>query len=238
MDILKEREHSIKEKTNTCEISINCERASLAGAVSQRACVFCGARVVLNPITDALHLIHGPIGCASYTWDIRGSLSSDSEIYRNSFSTDMKEKDVIFSGETKLKNALIELIVQFKPSAVFVFSTCIVGIIGDDLEAVCKWAEEKTGTLVIPVASAGFGGTKSSGYIAACEAIYRLINEGEAVKQKEKKVPHSVNILGDFNLAAELWIVKSYLKELVLMLLQQLPGMEKLKIFKMPRLQN
>ena len=44
----------------------------LAGAVSQRACVFCGSRVVLYPIADALHLVHGPIGCAAYTWDIRG----------------------------------------------------------------------------------------------------------------------------------------------------------------------
>ena len=51
-------------------------RKSLAGAVSQRACVFCGSRVVLYPIADALHLVHGPIGCAAYTWDIRGALSS------------------------------------------------------------------------------------------------------------------------------------------------------------------
>ncbi len=29
-------------------------------AVSQRACVFCGSRVVLYPIADALHLVHGP----------------------------------------------------------------------------------------------------------------------------------------------------------------------------------
>ncbi|MBI5418277.1 nitrogenase iron-molybdenum cofactor biosynthesis protein NifE [Candidatus Poribacteria bacterium] len=229
MNILKEREHSIKEKTDTCGISINCESASLAGAVSQRACVFCGARVVLNPITDALHLIHGPIGCASYTWDIRGSLSSDSEIYRNSFSTDMKEKDIIFGGETKLKNALIELIAQFKPSAVFVFSTCIVGIIGDDLEAVCKWAEEKTGTPVIPVSSAGFGGTKSSGYLAACEAIYRLIHKGEAVKQKKNIIPNSVNILGDFNLAAELWIVKNYLKRIGINVVATITGDGKVK---------
>ena len=56
--------------------SLTCEKHSAAGAVSQRACVFCGSRVVLYPIADALHLVHGPIGCASYTWDIRGSLSS------------------------------------------------------------------------------------------------------------------------------------------------------------------
>ncbi len=56
---------------------MQCEKQSLAGAVSQRACVFCGSRVVLYPIADALHLIHGPVGCAAYTWDIRGALPRD-----------------------------------------------------------------------------------------------------------------------------------------------------------------
>ncbi|RYD03914.1 hypothetical protein N752_17685 [Desulforamulus aquiferis] len=65
---------------------------------SEGLCLLWG-RVVLNPVTDAIHLVHGPIGCASYTWDIRGSLSSGSELYRNSFSTDLKEQDVIFGGE-------------------------------------------------------------------------------------------------------------------------------------------
>ncbi|HAJ79294.1 MAG TPA: nitrogenase iron-molybdenum cofactor biosynthesis protein NifE, partial [Fibrobacteres bacterium] len=53
--------------------TISCEKPSAAGSVSQRACVFCGSRVVLYPIADALHIVHGPIGCAAYTWDIRGS---------------------------------------------------------------------------------------------------------------------------------------------------------------------
>ena len=78
---------------------MDCNRESLAGAVSQRACVFCGARVVLYPIADALHLVHGPIGCAAYTWDIRGALSSGPALHRLSFSTDLQEMDVIFGGE-------------------------------------------------------------------------------------------------------------------------------------------
>ena len=90
--------------------SIRCEASSVSGAVSQRACVYCGARVVLNPITDAYHIVHGPIGCASYTWDIRGSLSSGSEVYRNSFSTDLGEKDVVFGGAKKLTAAIDELV--------------------------------------------------------------------------------------------------------------------------------
>ena len=97
-----------------------CDKESLAGAVSQRACVFCGSRVVLYPIADALHLVHGPIGCAVYTWDIRGALSSGPELHRLSFSTDLQERDVIFGGEQKLYQALIELIDRHAPKAAFV----------------------------------------------------------------------------------------------------------------------
>ena len=45
---------------------------------------------------------------------------------------------MIFGGEPKLYQALTELIDAYAPKAAFVYSTCIVGIIGDDVEAVCR----------------------------------------------------------------------------------------------------
>lgn len=57
--IFKERENQIVRKGSGA-FDMDCNRESLAGAVSQRACVFCGSRVVLYPIADALHLVHGP----------------------------------------------------------------------------------------------------------------------------------------------------------------------------------
>ncbi|MCF8096487.1 MAG: nitrogenase iron-molybdenum cofactor biosynthesis protein NifE, partial [Desulfarculaceae bacterium] len=65
--IFEERKDQFFETGGDKPFRISCDKQSLAGAVSQRACVFCGSRVVLYPIADALHLIHGPIGCASYT---------------------------------------------------------------------------------------------------------------------------------------------------------------------------
>lgn len=190
--------------------SLKCDADSIAGCVSQRACVYCGARVVLNPITDALHLVHGPIGCASYTWDIRGSLSSGSELYRNSFSTDLQEKDIIFGGEPKLTRALDELIEKYRPKGVFVYATCIVGVIGDDLEAVCRQASLKHDIKVIAVQSSGFIGNKAAGYRAACDALELLIHPQKPLLKKER----SVNYLGDFNLAGEAWIIRNYLEEI------------------------
>ena len=84
-EVLGARKLQIHRKGNE-PFNLACDKDSLAGAVSQRACVFCGARVVLYPIADALHLVHGPVGCAAYTWDIRGALSSGPELFRLSFS--------------------------------------------------------------------------------------------------------------------------------------------------------
>lgn len=202
---LLERQDSI-HRTGEAPFVMDCNKDSLAGAVSQRACVFCGSRVVLYPIADALHLVHGPIGCAVYTWDIRGALSSGPELHRLSFSTDMQETDVIFGGEKKLYNALIELIDRHSPKAAFVYSTCIVGIIGDDMQAVCRRVSEEKGIPVLPVQSEGFKGNKRAGYKAACNAMRQLVGTGDISGISK----YSLNILGDFNLAGEIWLIREY----------------------------
>ncbi|MDF2888279.1 MAG: nifE2, partial [Lacrimispora sp.] len=137
-NILDARKSSIvvKDGCNGLGGGISCDSNSVSGSVSQRACVYCGARVVLNPITDAWHIVHGPIGCSSYTWDIRGSLTSGEDIYRNSFSTDLQETDIIFGGIRKLEAAVDELMEkEDNVKLIFIYATCIVGVIGDDVEA-------------------------------------------------------------------------------------------------------
>lgn len=217
---LEERQNFIHHKGSCGGSTIQCDTESVSGAVSQRACVYCGARVVLNPITDAFHIVHGPIGCASYTWDIRGSLSSGDELYRNSFSTDLTEQDVIFGGEKRLWEALAEVARVHAPKVIFVYATCIVGVIGDDVRAICKKAEEEFGIRVIPVMSPGFAGHKAIGYRMACNAIMELISKAPAGKKRKK----GVNILGDFNLAGEMWIIKGYLEEMGIEVVSRITG--------------
>jgi nitrogenase molybdenum-cofactor synthesis protein NifE len=217
--VFEERQDQIHRK-GEAPFALECNKESLAGAVSQRACVFCGARVVLYPIADALHLVHGPIGCAAYTWDIRGALSSGPELHRLSFSTDLQELDVIFGGEAKLHRALVELIDRHRPQAAFVYSTCIVGIIGDDLEGVCKKVSAEKGIPVLPVQSEGFKGNKRAGYHAACRAMFRLTGTGDLTGIS----PQSVNILGDFNLAGEIWIIRDYFQRLGIEVVANITG--------------
>ncbi len=207
--ILEKRQAQVHDGKGAFEMA--CEKASVAGSVSQRACSFCGSRVVLYPIADAIHIVHGPIGCAAYTWDIRGALSSGPNLHRLSFSTDMQEKDVVYGGEKKLAQAIRELAREYTPAAAFVYATCIVGVIGDDVKAVCKSAEAELGIPIIPVDSEGFKGSKKAGYHAACDALMNhLVGTGDI-----SDVPKlSINILGDFNLAGEIWMIEEYYKKM------------------------
>ena len=217
--ILKDRKNQIVVKGRDGR-ELACDKASLAGSVSQRACVFCGSRVVLYPIADALHLIHGPVGCAAYTWDIRGALSSGPQLHRLSFSTDLKEKEVVFGGEKVLYLSLKELIHEYKPKAAFVYSTCIVGLIGDDVDAVCKTISKEEGIDVIPVQAPGFAGTKKDGYKVACDALMKLVGTEEG----NETIPDSINIIGDFNLAGELYLLKDYYQEMGVKIVASITG--------------
>ena len=211
ISLLEGREKQVYEKRQgAAEVDIACDTKSLSGSVSQRACVFCGSRVVLYPVADAIHIVHGPIGCAAYTWDIRGAVSSGPELHRLSFSTDLQEMDVIYGGEKKLYSSLIELIDQYKPNAAFIYSTCIIGLIGDDIDAVCKKVAKEKGIPVMPVHSEGFKGTKKDGYKAACMALMKLIGTGST----EGISKYSINILGEFNLAGEAWIIREYYEKM------------------------
>ncbi len=220
MAVLEQRQKQIFKKGSSDPFEMECSKPSLAGSVSQRACVFCGSRVVLYPIADAVHLVHGPIGCAAYTWDIRGALSSGPELHRLSFSTDLQELDVISGGEKKLYAALVELIDRYHPKAAFVYSTCIIGIIGDDVTAVCKKVSLEKGIPVLAVDSEGFKGTKKDGYRAACGALFKLTGE----KTPENISKFSINIMGEFNVAGESWLIRSYYEKMGVQVVSCLTG--------------
>ncbi len=127
---------------------------------------------------------------------------------------------MIFGGEKKLHAALTRLITQYAPRAAFVYSTCIVGIIGDDVEAVCRRVQEEQGIPVIPVDSEGFRGTKKDGYRAACEAILRIAGTGSTGGVSK----YSINILGEFNLAGEAWIIRDYYRRMGIEIVSTLTG--------------
>lgn len=193
----------------------------LAPGAAAGGCAFDGAKIALQPITDAAHLIHGPIACEGNSWDNRGAKSSGPQLYRTSFTTDMNEQDIIFGGEKHLYKAIKEIVDKYNPPAVFVYQTCVPAMIGDDLEAVCRAASEKFCKPVIPVNVPGFVGSKNLGNKLAGEALLDYVIGTE---EPTETTPYDINIIGEYNLSGELWQVKPLLDELGIRILACISG--------------
>ncbi|MFC7331611.1 bifunctional nitrogenase iron-molybdenum cofactor biosynthesis protein NifEN [Rhodocista pekingensis] len=185
-------------------------------------CAFDGAKIVLQPITDAAHLVHGPLACEGNGWDNRGSLSSGPTLYRTGFTTDLSELDIIMgNGEKRLFKAIREIAEAHRPAAVFVYQTCVPALTGDDVEAVCKAAAERFGLPVIPVNVPGFVGSKNLGNKLAGET---LLDHVIGTMEPEVTTPTDINIIGDFNLAGELWQVEPLFRRLGIRILARMTG--------------
>lgn len=197
-----------------------CTKQLTPGAAAG-GCAFDGAKIALQPITDVAHLVHGPIACEGNSWDNRGAKSSASTLYRTGFTTDMNELDVIYGGEKRLFKAIKEIISKYDPPAVFVYQTCVPALTGDDIEAVCKKASEKFGKPVIPVNSPGFAGPKNLGNKLAGEALLAHVI---GTQEPDYTTPYDINIIGEYNLAGELWQVKPLLDELGIRVLACISG--------------
>ena len=181
-----------------------CTKALKPGAAAG-GCAFDGAKIALQPVTDVVHLVHGPIACEGNSWDNRHAASSGPMLYRTGFTTDMGELDVIYGAEKRLFRAIGEAIARYNPPAVFVYQTCIPALIGDDLEAVCKAAATKHGRPVIPIDAPGFAGSKNLGNKLAGEALLQYVIGTE---EPEITTPYDLNLIGEYNLSGELWQVK------------------------------
>ena len=156
-----------------------CEKQSVAGSVSQRACVFCGSRVVLYPIADArapgprpdrlrgLHLGHPRLAL------LRAGAPPPELLHRPARDgRDLRRREEAQPGPARTdrplpaQGGLRLLHVHRRPDR---------RRRGGGLP---RRAAE-TGIPVLPVQSEGFKGTKKDGYRAACDALAQLVGTGQ-----------------------------------------------------------
>jgi len=197
-----------------------CTKQLTPGAAAG-GCAFDGAKIALQPIVDVAHLVHGPIACEGNSWDNRHSASSGSTLYRTGFTTDINELDVIYGAEKRLFKSIREICEKYDPPAIFVYQTCVTGLIGDDIEAVCKRAAEKFGKPVIPVNAPGFAGPKNLGNKLGAEALLDYVI---GTVEPATTTPYDINIIGEYNLSGELWQVKPLLDALGVRILSCISG--------------
>ena len=192
---------------------------TIPGIITQRGCCFAGCKgVVLAPMSDNAIIVHGPIGCSFYTWGTRRHKQVETERHGEHadsyieycFSTDMQESNIVFGGEKKLKKAIEECVSIYHPTMISICSTCPVGLIGDDIHAIAKWARDTyPGLMCIAFSCEGYKGvTQSAGHHIASNQLIRFV-VGTGDQKPEKKF--SVNILGEYNIGGDGWEIERIL---------------------------
>ena len=203
---------------------------TIPGIITQRGCCYAGCKgVVLGPTRDIVNLTHGPIGCGFYSWlTRRNQTDADASPEGHNFmtycfSTDMQEEEVIFGGEKKLKQAIQEAYDIVKPKAIAIFSTCPVGLIGDDIHSVAREMKEKLGINVFGFSCEGYKGvSQSAGHHIANNAIFtHVIGLDDEIHDEGK---YRINLLGEYNIGGDAFIIEDLLNKCGITLVSTFSG--------------
>lgn len=209
---------------------------TIPGIITQRGCTYAGCKgVVLGPTRDIVNITHGPIGCGFYSWLTRRnqtdpSTTEDGHNFMNyCFSTDMQDENIVFGGEKKLRQAIQEAYDIFHPKAIAVFSTCPVGLIGDDVHSVTREMKEKLGINIFGFSCEGYKGvSQSAGHHIANNGIFtHVIGTNDTVKEGKYKV----NLLGEYNIGGDAFEIERLFEKCGITLVSTFSGNSSIDFF-------
>jgi nitrogenase molybdenum-iron protein alpha chain len=198
--------NKVENGDNVPEILANTR--TVPGIITMRGCSYAGCKgVVLGPTRDILQITHGPIGCGFYSWlTRRNQTRPETEESPNympyALSTDLQEDEIVFGGEKKLKAAIDEAVEIFHPRAIGIFSTCPVGLIGDDVHAVSRAMEEKYPDInIFGFSCEGYKGvSQSAGHHVANNKVFTDV---VGLDDTPKPGKFKVNVLGEYNIGGD-----------------------------------
>ncbi len=201
---------------------------TIPGIITQRGCTYAGCKgVVLGPTRDILNLTHGPIGCGFYSWLTRRNQTrpegdEDANFMTYCFSTDMQEENIVFGGEKKLKQAIREAYEIFKPKAIGIFSTCPVGLIGDDVHAVAREMKEELGINIFGFSCEGYKGvSQSAGHHIANNQLFKHIIGQDDTPHEDK---FKINVMGEYNIGGDAFVIEDLIAKTGIKLIATFSG--------------
>ena len=103
----------------------------------------------------------------------------------------------------------------------FVYATCVTGLIGEDLDAVCRELSAELWLPVIPVHAPGFVGPKNLGNRIAGET---LLEHVIGTAEPAVTTPIDITLIGEYNVAGDLDLVEPLLRECGIRVLSHITG--------------
>lgn len=186
-------------------------------------CAFDGAQISLFPYADAVHLVHGPQTCLGASWETRETKTSyeGRDHTQMGFTTGITTNDVIFGGDKRLGESIDFIMANYKPEAIFVYSTCVTALVGDDINMTCQLGGQKYGIPIVPVHAPGFVGGKNLGSRLAGEAVLESLI---GTKEPEVTTPYDINLIGDYNVTGDMWQYRPILEKIGIRILSSMSG--------------
>ncbi len=224
--VAKKRAKSMIINDPSVEQEVQANVRTIPGIITQRGCCYAGCKgVVLGPTRDIVNLVHGPIGCSFYAWLTRRNQTDPGETGENfmnyTFSTDMQDSNIVFGGEKKLADAIREAYDIFNPHAIAIFSTCPIGLIGDDIHTVARTMKAELGINVFGFSCEGYKGvSQSAGHHIANNGIFKHV----IGLNDEKKEGYSLNLLGEYNIGGDAFELEAYFEEMGINLISTFSG--------------
>lgn len=152
-------------------------------------CPLMGAALVARGIKDSMVLLVGTDECAYYTKKMTIGSKDFGGLTGRCASVIVDSKDITFGSSEKITAAFHELIAEKKPSCVFLVSTCVIEIIGDDIDSIAYSLWDESNIPVLPVHTEHF---KCVNHIPGIERTISVCSE----LMKKEECDGSVNILG------------------------------------------
>ena len=230
--IAKKRVKAFVINDPTIEQEILANVRTIPGIITQRGCTYAGCKgVVLGPTRDIINLVHGPIGCSFYAWLTRRNQTRAAENEDNyityCFSTDMQDENIVFGGEAKLKDAVREAFEIFKPKAIGIFSTCPVGLIGDDVHSVAREMKAELGINIFGFSCEGYRGvSQSAGHHIANNGVFKHV---VGLNDRVRSGKFQINMLGEYNIGGDAFELEALFEEAGITLLSTFSGNSTIK---------
>ncbi len=165
------------------------------------SCAMPGVWRALAYVRGAAVVFHSPRACAHiartletgahYRGIARGAAWAEQPVPL--YVTGIAEDEAVFGGEELLRRCLAHVVRDAHPEAIFIVSSCVAGVIGDDTTRVAEEAAEEYGIPIIALQSHGFlDGEYFGGYLETMRLL-----AVHFMQPTEEKIAGRAVLLGD-----------------------------------------
>lgn len=103
-------------------------------------CPLFGASLILKNFNDSAVIILGTQECTYYT---KNMIIQNEKFYNRCFSVITTQHDITFGSGAKVEQAIDELLQIENPKSIFIVTTCVIEVTGDDIDSIAKNLTDK-----------------------------------------------------------------------------------------------